>query len=149
MCPLASFQKALLRDPGRTCSGPAPFLAVSYSAASAGYKDCSELQMQAFLLAQQGQPRLRPIRHRGLATNRCDWPLGHLVQIQCTILSLPAVILSGSRPALQFLSKSNSSIAGCWLCVKLGRLLQGLLIIEHFGQPLWPSTLVYIMACQL
>ena len=31
MCPLASFQKALLRDPGRTCSGPAPFLAVSYS----------------------------------------------------------------------------------------------------------------------
>ncbi len=48
VCPLASFQKAFLWDPGRTCSGPAPFLAESYSAASAGYKDCNELQMQAF-----------------------------------------------------------------------------------------------------
>lgn len=52
VCPLASFQKAIFWDPGRTCSGPTPFLAVSYSAASAGYIDCSELQTQAFLLAQ-------------------------------------------------------------------------------------------------
>ncbi len=52
VCPLASFQNAFLLDPGRTCSGPAPFLAESYSAASAGYNDCSELQMQALLLAQ-------------------------------------------------------------------------------------------------
>ena len=40
---------------------------MSYSAASAGYNDCSELQMQAFLLAQQGQPVLRPMRLRGAA----------------------------------------------------------------------------------
>ena len=67
VCPLASFQKTNLSDPGRTCSGPTPFLAMSYSAASAGYNDCSELQMQAFLLAQQGQPVLRPMRLRGAA----------------------------------------------------------------------------------
>jgi len=52
LCPLASFQKAFFVDIGRICSGPTPFLAESYSAANAGYKDCSELQMQAFLLAQ-------------------------------------------------------------------------------------------------
>ncbi len=147
--PSASFQKTIFLDLGRTCSGPTPFLAVSYSAASAGYSDCSELQMQACLLAQQGQPLSRPIRLYGAATKRCGWPLGHLVQIQCTILALPAVILSGSRPALRFLSKSNSSIAGCWLCVKLGCFFQGFWILEHLGQPLWPSTLWYILACQL
>ena len=52
MCPLASFQKAVFVDIGRTCSGPIIFLAILYSAANAGYTDCSELQMQAFLLAQ-------------------------------------------------------------------------------------------------
>ncbi len=93
VCPLASFQNAILSDPGRTCSGPTPFFAVSNSAASAGYNECSELQMQAFLLAQQGQPVLLPSRSCGRATNRCGWPLGHLVQTQCTILLLPAVIL--------------------------------------------------------
>ena len=112
-CPLASLQKAILSDPGRTSSGPKPFFAVSYSAASSGYNDCSELQMQAFLLAQQGQPLLPPSRSDGRATKRCGWPLGHFAQIQCTTFWLPAVILSGSSPALRFLSKSNSIIAGC------------------------------------
>lgn len=36
---------ANLPDLARTCPGPTPFLATSYSAASAGYNDCSELQM--------------------------------------------------------------------------------------------------------
>jgi len=111
-CPLASFQQTVLSEPGRTCSGPTPFLAVSYSAASAGYNDCSELHMQAFLLAQQGQPLLPPSRSDGRATKR-GGPLGHFVQIQRTTFWLPAVILSGSSPALRFLSKSNSIIAGC------------------------------------
>ncbi len=52
VCPLASFQKATWLEPGRICSGPRPFLAMSYSAASTGYNNCNELQMQAFLLAQ-------------------------------------------------------------------------------------------------
>ncbi len=149
VCPLTSFQKTIFLDLGRTCSGPTPFLAVSYSAANSGYNDCSELQMQAFLLAQQEQPVLLPIRFFGAATKRCGRPLGHLAQIQCTILLLPAVILSGSRPALLFLSTSNSVIAECLLCVKLGCLLTVDAFLEHLGQPLWLMTLLDAWVCQL
>ena len=149
VCPLALFQKATRRDLGRTCSGPTPFLAVSYSAASAGYSDCSELQIQAFLLAQWGQAVLKLIRCFGVASNRCGWPLGHLVQIQCTNLLLPAVILSGSRPALRILSKSNSSIAGCWLWVKPGCLFHDLVLFMHMRHPDLCLTLPSTTACQL
>ncbi len=62
---------------------------------------------------------------------------------------LPCSVLSGSRPALWSLSKSNSSIAGCLLCVKLDFSLTGLLLLEHLGHPLLLSTLPDILACQL
>ena len=126
----------------------APGLWLEYESDPGRVTQTCSLDAHMDIHGQQGQPVLWPIRLYGAATNRCGWPLGHLVQIQCTVLPLPAVILSGSRPALQFLSKSKSSIAGCWLCVKLGCLFQGLLILEHLGQPLWPSTLPYILACQ-
>jgi len=66
VCPFASFQKAILLDFDRTCSGPTPFLAVSYSAASAGYNDGSELQMQAFFVGTTGATAVvaHPVRWR-------------------------------------------------------------------------------------
>jgi len=149
VCPLASFQKATFLDPSRTCSGPTPFLAASYSAASAGYNDCSELRMQAFLLVQKGQPLLRPMP--ALRTGHKQvWlafgavvadPVHHLVASRCDLARIKTCSLVPLTVKFQHCRVLALCQAYC--------LFQVLFTLEHLGQPLWLSTLPQILACQL
>jgi len=142
VCPSACFQKAFLCDFGRTCSGPSPFLAVSYSAAIAGYNDCNELQMQAFVGTVHA-----PI----ILANLTLWTCHKHVRLTFGAVGTSPVhlLVASCRDQDLLLSKSNSNIAGCLLCVKLGCLLKDRDLFEHFGHPLLWLTLTRISACHL
>ena len=92
---LASLHQTFWWDCAVISEGAKPFLSTSNSSASAGNRDSSELQTQAWCPAQTAHPLPLRTRACGVAIQWCGCPLGQREQTQCTSFLLPKVVLSG------------------------------------------------------